>query len=326
MKTRTESHVDAADVAVPGPLAVTDPSGASAGLPRLRVTKAYKMYVGGAYVRSESGRYFRVASEEAQGDADPAGVNIPRGSRKDVRDAVVVAKAAYEKWEARTPFNRGQILYRLAEVVESRAKELEHSLVRAGQSRAEAAREVAATVDRAVFYAGFADKVSALVASHNPVSGPHFGFSVPEAMGIVAVIAPESPSLLGLASVVLPPITGGNSVIVVASEADPRTAIVFSECLATSDLPGGVINVLTGYGSEMGPIFAKHREISAIDAWTADEALRATLEREAASSVKRVKTHPSPNAEVWFDRRRGQGLGFIERHLETKSIWHPVGV
>lgn len=326
MKTRTESQVDPADVAVPGPLATIEPNGAAAGGPRLRVTKAYKMFVGGAFVRSESGRYYRVASKDAANDADPAAVNVPRGSRKDVRDAVVVAKAAYEKWETRTPFNRGQILYRLAEVLESRADELAHALVRSGQSDRDAAREVAATVDRAVFYAGFADKVSALVASHNPVSGPHFGFSVPEAMGIVAVIAPETPSLLGLASVVLPPITVGNAVIAVASEADPRVAIVFSECLATSDLPGGVVNVLTGYASEMGPIFAKHREVSAITAYTDDAELRKALERDAASSVKRIKTHPLPNPELWFDPRRGQGLGFLEQHLETKSIWHPVGV
>ncbi len=324
MKTRTETHVDSSAVAIPGPLAtLEDPAAAGE---RLRVTKAYKMYVGGAFVRSESGRYFRVASADARGDADPDAVNVPRGSRKDVRDAVVVAKTAYEKWETRTPFNRGQILYRLAEVLESRAPELEHSLVRSGASASEAAHEVAATVDRAVFYAGFADKVSALVASHNPVSGPHFGFSLPEAMGIVAVIAPPRPSLLGLASVILPVITGGNSVIAVASEDDPRTAIVFAECLATSDLPGGVANILTGYGSEMGPIFAKHREIVAIDAWTDDEKLRATLEREGAGSVKRVKTHALPKNDVWFDSRRGQGLGFIERFLETKTVWHPVGV
>ena len=145
-------------------------------------------------------------------------------------------------------------------------------------------------------------------------------------MGVVAVIAPPAPSLLGLASVILPVITGGNSVIAVASEDDPRTAIVFAECLATSDLPGGVANILTGYGSEMGPIFAKHREIVAIDAWTDDEKLRATLEREGAGSVKRVKTHALPKNDVWFDSRRGQGLGFIERFLETKTVWHPVGV
>ncbi|MBK6459981.1 MAG: aldehyde dehydrogenase family protein [Myxococcales bacterium] len=284
------------------------------------------MYVGGAFVRSESGRYFRVASAEGVvGDADPAGVNIPRGSRKDVRDAVLVAKGAYEKWEARTPFNRGQILYRLAEVLESRAPELEGSLMRAGATAREAAREVAATVDRAVFYAGFADKVSALVASHNPVSGPHFGFSLPEAMGVVGVLAPRTPALLGLVSVILPVITGGNSCVVVASDVDPRTAVVLTECLATSDLPGGVVNVLTGYADELGPILAKHREVVALDVWSSDAALRASLERDAASSVKRVKTRELPDEAFWYDTRRGQGLGYIERTLETKTVWHPVG-
>lgn len=327
MKTRTESAVEESSaIKAKGPLVKVDGEESKSVGERLRITKAYKMFVGGAFVRSESGRCFQVASADANGDADPEKVNIPRGSRKDVRDAVVVAKAAYEKWETRTPFNRGQILYRLAEVLESRASELEHSLVRSGVSASEAAREVATTVDRAVFYAGLADKVSALVASHNPVSGPHFGFSLPEAMGVVAVVAPERPYLLGLASVILPVIVSGNACIVVASPRDPRTAIVFSECLATSDLPGGVANVLTGYADEMGPIFAKHREIVGIDAWTDDEKLRATLEREGSGSVKRVKTHSLPDDAHWYDRRRGQGLGMVERFLETKTVWHPVGV
>lgn len=311
-----------------GPLVKTAASAEADDAPveRLRITKAYKMYVGGAFVRSESGRYFRVLSADAEADADPAGVNIPRGSRKDIRDAVLVAKGAYEKWETRTPFNRGQILYRLAEVLESRTPELERSLVRAGATPQDAAREVAASVDRAVFYAGFADKVSALVASHNPVSGPHFGFSLPEAMGVVGVIAPRAPALLGLVSVVLPIITGGNSCVVVVSDADPRTAVVFAECLATSDLPSGVVNLLTGYGDEMGPILAKHREVCALDVWTSDEKLRAALEREGAGSVKRVKTRELPDDDFWFDGRRGQGIGYIERYLETKTVWHPVGV
>lgn len=213
------------------------------------------MYVGGALVRSESGRSPRgLGRGRRRRRRDPAGVDIPAGLRKDVRDAVLVAKGALpEKWEASTPFNRGQILYRLAEVLESRAPELEGSLMRAGATAREAAREVAATVDRAVFYAGFADKVSALVASHNPVSGPHFGFSLPEAMGVVGVLAPRTPALLGLVSVILPVITGGNSCVVVASDVDPRTAVVLTECLATSDLPGGVVNVLTGYAKRAWP-------------------------------------------------------------------------
>jgi len=272
---------------------------------RLRVAKAYKMYVGGAFVRSESGRYLQVKAGDEKG-ADPGVVNVPRGSRKDARDAVLVAKSALDGWSARTAYNRGQILYRLAEVMESRHQELVTSLVRGGQSEAEASGEVDAAIDRAIFYAGFCDKYQSLLASSNPVSGPHFGFSVPEPMGVVAVIAPESPALLGLVSTVLPVIATGNTVIALASEKDPRTAIVFCECLATSDLPGGVANVLTGRATEMAPHEA--------------------LEREGADNVKRVKTHAVPAAPFWLDDRRGQGIGWLERFLETKSVWHPVGV
>jgi len=253
-------------------------------------------------------------------------VNIPRGSRKDARDAVVAAKGAEAGWGARTPYNRGQILYRLAEVMESRREELVASLVRGGVSDRAAAAEVDASVDRSVFYAGFCDKYQALVASSNPVSGPHFGFSVPEPMGVIAVVAPERPALLGLASTVLPVIASGNTAVAIAGEADPRTAIVFCECLATSDLPGGVVNVLTGKGSEIAPHLAKHREVIGVDAWTEDAALRAALEREGADNVKRVKTHAPPAASFWLDERKGQGIGWLERFLETKTVWHPVGI
>jgi acyl-CoA reductase-like NAD-dependent aldehyde dehydrogenase len=303
--------------------------GAAGATPRLRVAKAYKMFVGGAFVRSESGRYLQVkgsAREEASLGADAAVVNVPRGSRKDARDAVVAARAALDGWSARTAYNRGQILYRLAEVMESRRDELSTSLVRGGVIERAAAAEVDAAIDRAVFYAGFSDKYQALVASSNPVSGPHFGFSVPEPMGVVAVVAPERPALLGLVSTVLPVVATGNVAIAIAGEADPRTAVVFCECLATSDLPAGVVNVLTGKGSEIAPHLAKHREVIGIDAWTEDTALRAALEREGADNVKRVKTHALPSASFWLDDRKGQGIGWLERFLETKTIWHPVGI
>jgi acyl-CoA reductase-like NAD-dependent aldehyde dehydrogenase len=315
--------------------------GEPAAASRVRVAKAYKMYVGGAFVRSESGRYVQnKGGGERDRGADAAVVNVPRGSRKDARDAVVAARNALDGWSARTAYNRGQILYRLAEVMESRREELATSLVRGGvdgtsapearrglhQADRAAATEVDAAIDRAVFYAGFSDKYQALVASSNPVSGPHFGFSVPEPMGVVAVVAPERPALLGLVSTVLPVIATGNVAVVIAGEADPRTAIVFCECLATSDLPGGVVNVLTGKGSEMSPHLAKHREVIGIDAWTEDAALRAALEREGADNVKRVKTHALPPASYWLDDRKGQGIGWLERFLETKSVWHPVGI
>lgn len=294
-----------------------------AGAPRVSVNKAYKMYVGGAFVRSESGHYFQVTG--AAESADPDVVNIPLGSRKDARDAVLAAKGAWEAWAARTAFNRGQILYRLAEVMEARREELRASLVRGGAADEEASREVDLAIDRTVYYAGFCDKISSLVASHNPVSGPHFGFTIPEPMGVVAIVAPPSPSLLGLVSTILPVIAGGNTCVVVASDTDPRTAVVFCECLATSDLPGGVANVLTGHAKDLAPHLAKHREVMAVDAWIADAELRSTLEGEGSGSVKRVKTHDAARAAA-LGGEAGQGIGFIERFLEMKTVWHPVGV
>ena len=302
---------------------------------RLSITKAYKMYVGGAFVRSESGRYFQVSATQKPGadeprtSADPATVNIPLGSRKDARDAVLAAKNAFDGWSARTAFNRGQILYRLAEMLESRRDELVGSLQRAGLSTADAEAEVGASVDRAIFYAGFCDKVTALLSSYNPVPGPHFDLSVPDPMGVIAVVAPGKPALLGLVSTILPIIAAGNTVVAVASKDDPRTAVLFCECLATSDLPGGVVNILTGDAKEIAPHLAKHREVAGIDAWTDDAELRAKLEAEGAGSVKRVKTHATPADLRWYDARDarvGQGIGFLERFLETKTIWHPVGV
>jgi delta 1-pyrroline-5-carboxylate dehydrogenase len=293
---------------------------------RVRVNKAYKMFVGGAFVRSESGRYFQVKNAPDQEDADPETVNVPRGSRKDVRDAVLAAKNAQGGWEKRSAYNRGQILYRLAEVMESRRPELTQSLVRSGQSEAAAAAEVDGSIDRVVFYAGFADKFFALLASSNPVAGPHFNFSVPEPMGTIGVIAPDRPSLLGLVSTILPVITGGNTCVALAGERDPRTSVVWSECIATSDMPGGVINILTGHAKELAPHFAKHREVIGLDAWVVDAELRKTMESEGADNIKRVKTHVPMDPEAWGDDRKAQGLGWIERFLETKTVWHPVGL
>lgn len=321
----TESDTGAFDAALgSSEAALTKPFVAEKA--RVSVNKAYKMFVGGAFVRSESGRYFQVHGAQNAADADPETVNVPRGSRKDVRDAVLAAKNALGGWDKRTAFNRGQILYRLAEVMESRRAELVQSLVRGGTSEAAAALEVEASIDRAVFYAGFADKYFALLASQNPVAGPHFNFSIPESMGVIGVVAPERPSLLGLVSTVLPVVTGGNTCVALASSVDPRTAIVWSECVATSDMPGGVINVLTGQAKELSPHLAKHREVIGVDAWMVDPELRKLVESEGADNVKRVKTHVPMDTDAWLDDRKGQGLGWIERFLETKTVWHPVGV
>jgi acyl-CoA reductase-like NAD-dependent aldehyde dehydrogenase len=297
---------------------------------RVRVNKAYKMFVGGAFVRSESGRCFQVhhaasAGSDAAG-ADPETVNIPRASRKDVRDAVLVAKNAQPGWEKRTAYNRSQILYRLAEVMEARRVELVHSLMRGGVREANALTEVDVAIDRVVYYAGFADKFQALLASSNPVAGPHFGFSLPEPMGTIGVVAPDSPALLGLVSTVIPVITGANTVVALASSRDPRTAVVWSECLATSDVPAGVVNVLLGYGAEVAPHLARHREVAGLDAWIVDADVRKALEVDGADNVKRVSTRVPMDPEAWADDHRGQGLSWLAKFLETKTVWHPMGV
>jgi delta 1-pyrroline-5-carboxylate dehydrogenase len=291
---------------------------------RLSIPKAWKMYVGGAFVRSESGRYFQVVGATESADANTT--NIPLASRKDFRDAMGVAQAAQPKWAARTAYNRGQILYRLAEILEARSEELVRSLVRGGATEAEAALEVAASIDRSVYYAGFADKIGALLASSNPVAGPHFAFTVPEPIGVFAVLAPQKLPLLGLVTAILPLVCAGNTVVAVGSDLDPRTVITFCEALATSDFPGGVINVLTGRAKELAPWFVKHREVRAIEAYSDDAALLAELERGSADAVRRTKTHHAVAREWFFDDRRGQGLGFLERAVEHKSIWHPVGL
>ena len=295
---------------------------------RVTVNKAYKMFVNGAFIRSESGRYLQVRGEAGVG-ADPVTVNVPWGSRKDLRDAVLAAKAADSKWAGKTAYNRGQILYRLAEMTEARGAELREILERAGLSAQAAASEVERAVDRIVYYAGLADKLSALLASHNPVAGPHFGFTVPEPTGVVGVIAPPAPSLLGLVSAFLPVIVSGNTAVVVvptdeAPGADARVALVFAECLATSDLPGGVVNLITGPAAELGPILAKHREVNALFVWSEDAELGVELARLAADSVKRVKVLKDRLAERV--EHEGQGLGHVEPFLEHKSIWHPVGL
>ncbi len=328
MSNKTKTKVEQIEIhhQKGGPLVKhgTENGEANGASERLRVAKAYKMFVGGEFVRSESGRYFQIESSSKV--ADPQAVKIPRGSRKDARDAVLAAKNAEAGWAGKTAFNRGQILYRLAEVMESRRGELEEMLVSGGATLDEAAEEVDVSIDRAIYYAGFSDKFQALVASSNPVAGPHFGFTVPEPMGIVAVVAPDRPSLLGLISTILPVIVSGNVVVAIASESDPRTAVVWCECLATSDLPKGVVNVLTGQAKEIAPILAKHREVNAIDAWLDDKDLATALEKEGADSIKRVKTHRDIEDAHWLDDRAGQGLGYIERFLEHKSIWHPVGI
>ena len=290
---------------------------------RIRVQKTYKMFVGGAFVRSESGRYLQV--KDVAGDHPGELENVARASRKDGRDAVKAAQAAWASWSARTAYNRGQILYRLAEVMEGRAGELASEIHRSlGGGRDAAVREVERAIDRAISFAGWADKSQSLLASSNPVAGPHFNFTVPESMGVVAVVAPRRPTLFGLVTAILPVVVSGNTCVVLASEDDPRSAITFSECLATSDLPGGVVNVLTGSVAEVAPHLAKHAEVNALDLWVDDDALGTELEALAVGTVKRARRHRASAGDIGDDKH--VGLRAIERFVEVKTVWHPVGV
>ena len=287
---------------------------------RLEVRKMYKLFINGAFVRSESGRC------DPLWDGKDFGANIARASRKDARDAVVAARAAQAKWWKTAPGTRGLILYRLAEMMEARRAELVERVAEGSEiSKADAQREVGAAIDRTVWYAGWCDKYSALLSTRNPVGGPHFNFSTAEPTGLVTILAPDRPALLGLVSVLLPVLVAGNAAVLVASEADPRTAMVFAEALATSDLPAGVANILTGYRSEIAPVLAKHMDVNAIVMQDSDRSLREIVERESAANVKRVRLYPMRSREAWFDES-AQSLDEISSVSEIKTIWHPAGV
>src|SRR3954452_24175224 len=242
---------------------------------RLSVRKTYKLYIGGAFPRSESGRSYTV--DDAKGNFL---ANASRASRKDVRDAVVAARKAQSGWAGRTPYNRGQILYRVAEMLEGRREQFTEEVRATGLTKAAARTEVDAAVDRWVWYAGWADKIAQVTGSANPVSGPFFNFSTPEPTGVVGVVAPDSP-LLGLVSVIAPVIVTGNAAVIVASEPAPLPAITLAEVLATSDLPGGVVNLLTGHRSELAPWLASHQDVNALDLTGASDDLAADCERAA---------------------------------------------
>ena len=286
-------------------------SGMSEG-ERVGIRKMYKLFIGGAFVRSESAR-----SDVFDGE------NVARASRKDGRDAVVAARQAVEKWRTYAPALRGLVLYRLAEMLEARAAELTASLVRGGTCEAaRAEREVHAAIDRTVWYAGWCDKYLALSSSHNPVGGPYVSVSTTEPTGVVAVIAPDEPALLGLVTTVIPPLVSGNTVVAFASERDPRTAIVFAECLATSDVPGGVCNILTGARTDVLPMLAGHMDVNGFIAagLTTDDERRLT--EFAAENVKRTRFEPALSADDWFGERYDD-LTRILDCTEMKTTWQP---
>jgi len=263
---------------------------------RLPVKKTYKLFVGGEFPRSESGRTY-----EAEGQ------NVARGSRKDLRDAVRAARGAFPKWAGMTAYNRGQVLYRVAEMMEARRAEF--------ADLCSGPKEVDRSIDRFVWYAGFADKLAQVLGSSNPVAGPYFNFTVPEPQGVVAVLAPEEPALAGLVSRIAPALVGGNAVVAIASESHPLAAIELAEALATADVPGGVVNIVTGLRAELAPVVASHMDVNALDVTGADGEV-AELERLAADNVKRVVRGAADGQSAWE----------ISRFLELKTVWHPIGV
>ena len=284
---------------------------------RIEVRKTYKLYVGGAFPRSESGRTYEVADTKGRFLA-----NAALASRKDARDAVVAARKAQPAWWGATAYNRGQVLYRVAEVMEGRREQFAADVIAAeGLTPRRADAVVDAAIDRWVWYAGWADKIAQVLGSSNPVAGPYFDFSVPEPTGVVAAIAPQQSSLLGLISVVAPIVVAGNTCVALASEARPLAAVTLSEVLATSDVPGGVVNLLTGRVAEVSPWLAAHMDVNALDlAGVDDTALRTSLEVAAADNVKRVRR---PDTDDWS---ADPGLSRVRSFLETKTVWHPIGV
>ncbi len=282
---------------------------------RTDVRKTYKLYIGGAFPRSESGRTYLVNDASGRLLA-----NAAKASRKDARDAVVAARKAFAGWSGRTAYNRGQVVYRVAEVLESRRAQFEAELVAAvGAKPAEARAEVDAAIDRLVWYAGWTDKIAQVDGAANPVAGPYFNLSSPEPTGVVAVIAPDSP-LLGLVSVVAPLIAVGNTCVVVASQAAPLVAITFAEVLATSDVPGGVVNILTGDAAEIGPWLASHMDVNGLDlTGVTDADLARDLEVAAADNLKLVRRAGVENLDD------SPALDRMTRFMEIKTVWHPMG-
>ena len=283
---------------------------------RLPVRKTYKLYIGGAFPRSESGRSYPVTT--------PAGellAHAAQGSRKDLRDAVVAARKAFAGWSTSTAYNRGQVLYRVAELLEGRREQFVAEVIASeGATAADAATQVDAAIDRWVYYAGWTDKYAQVVGGTNPVAGPYFTFSLPEPTGVVGILAPQTSSLLGFVSAVAPALATGNTVVVISSQERPLPAVSLSEVLATSDVPGGVLNLLTGATSELAPWLAGHRDVNALDLTGAAPADRRDLQIMAADNVKRVFV---PRDENWA---ADPGTSRLGAFVETKTVWHPIGV
>ncbi len=281
---------------------------------RIEVLKTYKIYIGGKFPRTESGRYYQ---PEANGKTLG---NICQSSRKDFRNAVVAARKAQGAWSARSAYNKSQILYRIAEVLEGRKAQFVEELVLQGSTKAQATKEVEVSIDRLIYYAGWCDKFIQIYSSVNPVASSHFNFSVPEPTGVVAVMAPEETGLIGLVSQIAPIIAGGNSCIVLASESKPLCAVTFSEVLATSDVPGGVINILTGNRAELLEHFSTHKDVNAILYCGKDQQDLKSIQEYAVTNLKRVI---SKNVKDWTLDENESPYTILD-FQETKTTWHPI--
>jgi acyl-CoA reductase-like NAD-dependent aldehyde dehydrogenase len=293
-------------------------------MPRLEVRKTYKLYIGGKFPRSESGRSYEVVSS---GRSPKFMANAAQGSRKDLRDAVVAARAAVRGWSGATAYNRGQVLYRVGEMLEGRRDQFIAEVAASeGVTKPQATALVDTAIDRWVWYAGWPDKLAQVLGNLNPVAGPYFDISAPEPTGVVGILAPQASSLLGLVSVIAPAIVSGNTVVVVASEQRPLPAVSLAEVLATSDVPGGVVNIVTGRTAELAPWLASHRDVNGLDLAGATEVPWGELEAAAADTVKRVVRPAGEGAEaVEPDWSAVPDLTRVRAFLETKTVWHPKG-
>ena len=283
---------------------------------RLNIQKTYKLYINGQFPRTESGRYSPVNDK----DGNLFG-NICRASRKDFREAVKAARKAVCGWSSRTAYNRGQILYRTAETLEGRKEQFIQELIIFGVPRKNAATEVETALDRLVYYAGWTDKYQTLFSSVNPVSSSHYNFSVPEYQGVIALIPPNDKPLLGLMSLIAPALAGGNTVVCLAPEKWPLSAISFGEVLHASDMPNGVVNILTGFESELAEHFSTHKDVNGVVYCGANLALVKSIQEHASENVKRVHYYDKTD---WL-KENGQSPYFIMNHVEIKTTWHPVG-
>jgi len=292
---------------------------------RIEVRKTYKLYIGGAFPRTESGRSYLVRSADGRLLA-----NACRASRKDLRDAVRAARGAADGWAARTAMNRGQILYRVAELMEGRRDQFVAEVAAAeGADKGRAAAAVDRAIDRWVWYAGWADKIGQILGSSNPVAASFFDFTIPEPTGVVGVVAPESSSLLGLVSRLAPVLVAGDTAVVVASERRPLPAVTLAEVLATSDVPGGVVNIVTGFRKELVPVLAAHGDVDGLDLWGCPDELRTDAEIAAAETIKRLARRPVGLREDrfdWLDDRAAERPEWIAAFLEMKTVWHPIGL